>query len=275
MILRKTSLFMIWWSMKTKFDKYSGECNLMMIVGAILDPRCKLKVVEEFCFPKLYNFEEVEEKVDMVKRAFDELYAEYVDEYYSDVGEQRGDKNSGLNQNNNVHTSSSGWSEFAQFVKTTENVQPQKSELKVYLEEGVYICDDVSIPFDVLEWWRANSLKYRILSRMARDILAVPITTVASEASFSAGSRVIDAYRASLSPETVQVLICGGDWCRSLHGLKRKNKVFFPSFSTFFCFYKHLNILMCSSYIGTSKREDPNRDPSPRSLKCFEVSFNV
>ena len=127
----------------------------------------------------------------------------------------------------------------------------------------------------VLEWWRANSLKYRILSRMARDILVVPITTVASEASFSAGSRVIDAYRASLSPETVQVLICGGDWCRSLHGLKRKNKVFFPSFSNFFCFFMHLNILMCSSYLGTSKRDDPNRDHSPRSLKFFEVSFNV
>ncbi|GJW62278.1 zinc finger BED domain-containing protein RICESLEEPER 2-like protein [Tanacetum coccineum] len=51
-----------------------------------------------------------------------------------------------------------------------------------------------------------------------------PITTVASEATFSAGSRVIDTYRASLAPETVEVLLCGGDWCRSLHGLKRKNK---------------------------------------------------
>nr|GEU99877.1 putative zinc finger, BED-type [Tanacetum cinerariifolium] len=41
---------------------------------------------------------------------------------------------------------------------------------------------------------------------------------------FSAGSRVIDTYRASLAPETVEVLLCEGDWCRSLHGLKRKNK---------------------------------------------------
>nr|GEX43249.1 zinc finger BED domain-containing protein RICESLEEPER 2-like [Tanacetum cinerariifolium] len=67
-------------------------------------------------------------------------------------------------------------------------------------------------------------LRYRILSRMARDILAIPITTVASEATFSAESRVIDTYRASLAPETIEVLLCGGDWCRSLHGLKRKNK---------------------------------------------------
>ena len=96
-------------------------------------------------------------------------------------------------------------------------VQPQKSELDNYIyEDG---------PFNVLQWWRSNSLKYRILSRMARDILVIPITTVASEATFSAGSRVIDTYRASLGVETVEVLLCGGDWCRSLHGLKRKKNV--------------------------------------------------
>ena len=59
---------------------------------------------------------------------------------------------------------------------------------------------------------------------MTRDILAIPITTVASEATFSAGGRVIDTYRASLSPETVQVLLCGEDWCRSLHGIKLKKE---------------------------------------------------
>ena len=134
----------------------------------------------------------------------------------------------------NIQAESSGWSEFAQFVKAVETIQPQKSELDNYLEEGCYICEGNSPPFSALEWWKVNNLKYRILSIMARDILAIPITTVASEATFSAGSRVIDTYRASLSPETVQVLLCGGDWCRSLHGLKKKNKVSF--FIIIFCF---------------------------------------
>ncbi|KAL2900158.1 putative AC transposase [Bienertia sinuspersici] len=68
-------------------------------------------------------------------------------------------------------------------------------------------------------------MKYPILSKLATHVLAIPITTVASEATFSAGGRVIDPYRASLAPETVQMLICTGDWCRALHGVKRKNKV--------------------------------------------------
>nr|GEZ78304.1 ribonuclease H-like domain-containing protein [Tanacetum cinerariifolium] len=62
------------------------------------------------------------------------------------------------------------------------------------------------------------------LSELYKEYVSEYYSSVASEATFSAGSRVIDTYRASLAPETVEVLLCGGDWCRSLHGLKRKNK---------------------------------------------------
>ena len=67
--------------------------------------------------------------------------------------------------------------------------------------------------------------KYKILPRMALDILAIPINTLASEATFSAGTRVIDSYRASLAPETVEMLMYVGDWCRKLHGIKKREKV--------------------------------------------------
>jgi hypothetical protein len=66
-------------------------------------------------------------------------------------------------------------------------------------------------------------LKYRILSKMARDILVVPISIVALESSFSASGSVIEPHRISLSPETVQMLLYGSDWVRALHGLKRKH----------------------------------------------------
>ncbi|KAL0418944.1 UNVERIFIED_CONTAM: putative AC transposase [Sesamum radiatum] len=103
--------------------------------------------------------------------------------------------------------------------------EPQKSELDLYLEENCYIFEKDKKDgkdFDVLEWWRVHALKYKILSIMARDLLAIPITTVASEATFSAGSRVIDKYRASLTSDTVQVLMCGGDWLRKRFGVKKK-----------------------------------------------------
>ena len=53
---------------------------------------------------------------------------------------------------------------------------------------------------------------YPDLATMARDILAMPVTTVALESTFSASGRVLDQYRSSLKPETVQALICTRDW---------------------------------------------------------------
>ncbi|CAL1354683.1 unnamed protein product [Linum trigynum] len=58
-------------------------------------------------------------------------------------------------------------------------------------------------------------MKYPTISEMARDILAVPISTVASESAFSIGGRVLDSFRNSLSPEVVEALICCEDWIRS------------------------------------------------------------
>lgn len=82
--------------------------------------------------------------------------------------------------------------------------------MDIYLEENVYICDSEA-HFDALEWWRVNQLKYSRLSKMACDILSIPITTVASESTFSAGGRVIDNRRASMSVDTVEMILCAFD----------------------------------------------------------------
>ncbi|XP_061349869.1 zinc finger BED domain-containing protein RICESLEEPER 2-like [Gastrolobium bilobum] len=42
--------------MKDKFDKYWGECNMLMAVASVLDPRCKFHVVK-ICFPLIYKSE--------------------------------------------------------------------------------------------------------------------------------------------------------------------------------------------------------------------------
>ena len=47
---------------------------------------------------------------------------------------------------------------------------------------------------------------------MACDILVVPVSTVALEASFSVDHRVLDCYRNSLRPDTVDALVCCSDW---------------------------------------------------------------
>ena len=68
--------------------------------------------------------------------------------------------------------------------------------------------------FDILRWWKLNCERFPILSRMARDVLGVPISTVASESAFSTGGQVLDAFRSSLTPKIVEALIFTQDWLR-------------------------------------------------------------
>ena len=69
--------------------------------------------------------------------------------------------------------------------------------------------------FDILDWWRVNSSRYRILSQVVRDVLAILISTIASESAFSTRAHVLDPFRSSLSPNTIEALICTQNWLRS------------------------------------------------------------
>ena len=53
------------------------------------------------------------------------------------------------------------------------------NELDKYLAENYEGRKDAT--FDVLLWWKTNSSRYQVLSKMARDVLAVPVSTVAFE----------------------------------------------------------------------------------------------
>nr|GEV48492.1 zinc finger BED domain-containing protein RICESLEEPER 2-like [Tanacetum cinerariifolium] len=69
--------------------------------------------------------------------------------------------------------------------------------------------------FDVLGWCNQNTVKFLILSQVAKHVLVMPISTVASKSVFSTGGMVIDKYRSSLTAKTAKALICVQDWLRS------------------------------------------------------------
>ncbi|XP_049360098.1 zinc finger BED domain-containing protein RICESLEEPER 2-like [Solanum verrucosum] len=86
-----------------------------------------------------------------------------------------------------------------------------KSELDRYLLEDQ---EPESEDFDILIWWKVNSPRFPVLSQLARDVLAIPMSSVASECAFSTGGRILDPFRSSLTPKCVQCLICVQDWLR-------------------------------------------------------------
>jgi hypothetical protein len=64
-----------------------------------------------------------------------------------------------------------------------------------------------------LKWWKRNTENYPVLAKMARDFLAIPLSSVASESTFST-AMIINQYRSSLNPETAEKLICSKDWLK-------------------------------------------------------------
>ncbi|GLT53070.1 hypothetical protein SLA2020_263660 [Shorea laevis] len=204
-----------------------------MAIAAVLDPRYKMKLIN-FCFPLIYPEPDATLHIDKVLSCLGELYEVYVLAHNSSVQQQCAQENatsSSASRTDVVPKVPTGRSRYLEHVRSNDIIRPLKTDLDVYLEEDVYICEkddngeDTDPEFEALAWWKFNALKYRILSKMARDILAVPISTVASEASFSAGGRVIDPHKASLSVDTVQMLLCGSDWVRSIHEITKIKSV--------------------------------------------------
>ena len=71
-----------------------------------------------------------------------------------------------------------------------------------------------NIELDVLGYWQQSITKYPDLALLARDLLTIPVSTVASESAFSIGGKIISPIRSSLKPKTVQALVSVQDWRR-------------------------------------------------------------
>ena len=72
-----------------------------------------------------------------------------------------------------------------------ENSMVSKSELERYLAER---SEEDNDKIDILAWWKTNSIRFPILSQVARDVIAIPVSTVASESVFSMGGHVCSIH---------------------------------------------------------------------------------
>ena len=77
------------------------------------------------------------------------------------------------------------------------------NELSQYFHESHTDND----PEDPLEYWKRNSIKYPVLSRMARDIFAIPATSCATERMFSTCRDHLGVRRNRLSEKSFRALM--------------------------------------------------------------------
>ncbi|KAF7831896.1 zinc finger BED domain-containing protein RICESLEEPER 2-like [Senna tora] len=168
--------------MKVKFDKYWSEYSEVLAFGAILDPRSKLEFLQ-FCYSEI-----------------DHLTSElgFVGSLKSTAGSENPIKTDNV---------------FCRFKKFKNHTSSSagKSELDQYLDEAA-LDSDFYEDLEVLQYWKDVQKRFPHLSIMARDVLSIPITTVAFESAFSIGACVLTKYRSSILPEKMMKTLLRRIW---------------------------------------------------------------
>lgn len=207
-----------------KFEQYWDVTGKVMAIASVLDPRYKMKSIEYF-FKLIYNGEyEAKTKTEHIHKILTSLYNEYyVRSAYTSNNHSLllgYDVRSG-GRNNGVGTSEGGLKSsritlsdtqrgLDQYLQQSSSDQSLKSDLDVYLEEAVHpLKEGHGDNFDVLGWWKFNEAKYPILSLVARDVLAIPISVPLDNK-----DRLVNQYLSSMDGEIVEGLFCAKAWLR-------------------------------------------------------------
>ena len=187
---------------------------MFLYVVMVLDPRKKLDYLN-YCLSNLYRENVAKVTANLVESVLKRLYEHYNSTHSSYVSIQSASEISrmeGVGADVDDDPDRFIASQYKAFKQGKQHVECV-DEVAKYLMENIEGENDKT--FNILAWWKNNTNKYSILSRLARDMLAVPVSTVASELAFSIGGRILDPFRSSLALEMVQSLICTQNWLQS------------------------------------------------------------
>lgn len=213
-------------NMEAKFKKYWTDIQGLMGIATLLDPRFKHIMLLQ-CFEMLLGRDVVdcEDKVTKVKDSLSDLMLEYhleEDEPIANKAMAPAVGNSGFLDS------------FSARVASTKPAAIRfRSELDRYLEDEM--VDIHTKDFDILDWWKVAGTRYPTLRLIARDIFAIPITTVAPESAFSTSGRVLSEHRSRLTSQMLEALMCSQDWIRNKYkGISfMQFTIYFPAIHSF------------------------------------------
>uniref|UniRef100_A0A8I6WKK9 Zinc finger BED domain-containing protein RICESLEEPER 2-like n=1 Tax=Hordeum vulgare subsp. vulgare TaxID=112509 RepID=A0A8I6WKK9_HORVV len=197
-----------------KYNKYWGDhksFNILIFVAVALDLRYKLSNYIKIATFEMFGDINGDEVWTKMNATLNNLFKEYFKLYGPSEHEIQPDDAPDFEESSCESLMSSLIAKKMRMNDCGIGISPCKSELEKYLTED---NEANSRKFNILEWWKVNSSRFPVLSRLARDVLAFPISMVASESAFSTGGRILDDFRSSLTPFMVQALLCTQDWLR-------------------------------------------------------------
>ena len=202
--------------MRTKYDKYWGDltkANILLYVAVVFDPRYKLDGMI-FGLGLAYGQVWAELIAARVRETLTRLFDEFSTLRGGNIAAPTPTPSASSSQFPEVEVGKRRRLEWGERYEQTPFL---RSSIEAQPEIDRYLAAEIlpfSRDFDILSWWKVNAVKYPILGEIARTLLAIPVSTVASESAFSTGGRVLDSFRSSLAPATVEALICTQNWIK-------------------------------------------------------------
>ncbi|CAN1852082.1 Zinc finger BED domain-containing protein RICESLEEPER 3 [Linum perenne] len=195
-----TGILIMW----MKFAKYWDDIHLLLAISVVLDPRYKLHIIEYYAT----KFGSTDTHIigENIKLLVCDLVLEY---------QRKSERNSNITSGSGVAvtTKSAMDLDFDLYVS-----QRKKSRTTLVTTELDHYLAEELIPrssyFDLLMWWKLNGAKYPTLQEIARDLLSIPITSVASESAFSSSGRLLDPQRSKLHFSMVEAMMCTRSWIK-------------------------------------------------------------
>jgi hypothetical protein len=212
-----TSISSMALSMKEKYRKYWGDViklNQFLFIVVVLDPRRKWEYIEWVVREKFVNAS-ILDSLELNLRTLFEFYEKSMPKKgkHFDVSSSTTSNSSmGWGDNRATMDIEEIMTKRFEIAMGSSETSLRKTELDPYLGEEREPMDS---RFDILSWWKVQQCRYHVLAKMVQDILAIPVSTVASESAFSTGGRVLDCFRTSLTPRMVATLVCAQDWFRA------------------------------------------------------------
>lgn len=168
------------------FDKYWGELKLSGLIATFLDPRFKNDILNTY---------------SGVKDQISTLYS-----YYNSIHN--------FSQNQKVNEKRSKYSKLNLNISLNDQEilnDNNFKEIELYINH--IFSKTINIDdFDLLQWWKLHSQDFPILSKIARNYLAIQSSSVLSENLFSGAGNTITESRNRLSPDTSRAVVCLKSW---------------------------------------------------------------
>ena len=182
----------------SKLNKYftanSSAGPSYAVVATALDPRLTLRV-----FDKLLSGSEQQNQKRRAKAFFSHIYSQY------STRQRLREFSEMTNADHRPSLVDDYDSDDDIFVSAANSAR--ESEANRWQKEP-----SVGKNTDILRFWKSREVDYPILAQMARDYLAIPATSAASERVFSQGGDIVTKKRNRLHPDSVRYLLCLRSW---------------------------------------------------------------